>query len=56
MYHLALVLKELNRDQEALKLMEECVQLQTRILGFDHRYTVSSFEELTRWQLEKVDI
>jgi hypothetical protein len=44
------------RDTEALKLMEECVILQTRILGTSHPRTLSSHIALLEWQREELEI
>ena len=55
MNNLAFTWERQGRDTEALKLMEECVRLRTRVLGIDHPDTTSSFATLIRWQTEKLD-
>ncbi|EDN92191.1 hypothetical protein SS1G_08054 [Sclerotinia sclerotiorum 1980 UF-70] len=55
-YHLALIWKGLGRDKEALKLMEECVLLLTRIIGTNHPNTLSSRVILLEWQTNELEI
>jgi len=43
------------RRADALKLMEECVLLCTRILGANHLNTLSSFSTLLEWQAENLE-
>ena len=56
MNNLAFTQERQGRDTKALKLMEECVQLQTWVLDIDHPNTISSFAALIRWQTKKLDI
>jgi hypothetical protein len=56
MNNLAFTWKGQGRGAEALKLMEECVQLWTRILGVDHPYTLSSSATWNGWQTERLEI
>jgi hypothetical protein len=42
MANLAIIWKTQGRDTEVLKLMEEWVQLRTRVLGIDHANIISS--------------
>jgi hypothetical protein len=55
MNNLAFTLKGLRRNTEAIRLMEECVQLGERILGVDHPCTCSSRMALTLWERENFD-
>ena len=55
MNNLAFTWKENGRHVEALKLMKECVQLRTLVLGASHAYTVSSRTLLLEWQTEKLE-
>jgi hypothetical protein len=48
--------REHGRHLEALKLMEECVQLQTRIWGNNHPNTLSSSKVLLKWQAEGLEM
>jgi hypothetical protein len=41
---------------EALKLMERCVPVRTRVLGANHPYTVSSSAILLERQTENLEI
>jgi hypothetical protein len=52
MNNLAFTWKGYGRHVEVLKLMEECVLLQTQILGADYPYILSSL----RWLTEKLEI
>jgi hypothetical protein len=56
MHNLAFTWKQSGRYSEALKLMEECVRLQTRFLGNNHPDTLDSNEELLGWQAENLEI
>jgi len=49
-------LERQGRSVEVLKLMEECVQMQTRILGIDHPHTLSSFATWNGWQTKRLEI
>ena len=51
--NLAFTWKEYGRGKEALKLMEECVILRTRIIGTNHPDTLSSRATLLGWQTEE---
>ena len=48
MANLAFTWKEQSRDKEAIKLIEECVMLQTRKIGINHPDTSSSRTALLR--------
>ena len=50
MNNLAFTWKGYGRHAEALKLMEECVLLRTRILGANQSHTLSSLTTLLGWQ------
>jgi hypothetical protein len=52
MNNLAFIWKYLGQDKEAIELMEECVALQSRIIGIDHPQTLSSRTALLGWQNE----
>ena len=56
MSNLAFTLKEQGRDAEALNLMMNCVQLQSKVLGVNHPDTVSSSTAFIDWQTENLDI
>jgi hypothetical protein len=56
MANLASTYRDQGRGIEALKLMEECVTLQTRIIGTNHPDTLSSRTALLRWQTKEVEI
>ncbi len=49
MNNLVFILKGRGQNAEAIKLMEKCVQLQTRVLGVDYPYTLSSSATLIGW-------
>jgi hypothetical protein len=50
MNNLALTWKDQGRDEEARKLMEDCVRLQHKSLGADDDRTISSARVLTSWK------
>jgi hypothetical protein len=50
MNSLAFTWKGQGRGVDALKLMEKCVQMQTRILGVDHPHTLSSSATWIEWE------
>jgi hypothetical protein len=50
MNNLALTWKHRGRDNEALELMKNCLQLQKQRLGPDHPHTMSSSRTLDVWQ------
>lgn len=52
MANLAFIWKENRRDTEALKLMEKCVIVRTRVLGVNHPHTLSSSVALHKWRVE----
>ncbi|KAK3081377.1 hypothetical protein LTS18_007282 [Coniosporium uncinatum] len=45
-----------SRDEEAVRLMTECIRLLTRKLGADHPNTLSSIRTLNSWKTENLDI
>ena len=51
MHNLALTWKAQDRNAEAMKLMQECIHLRSRILRADHPDTLSSIAALTKWQM-----
>jgi hypothetical protein len=56
MANLAYTWKGQGRDKDALKLMEECAKLRTRIIGTKHPDTLSSCMTLLEWQTEGLEI
>ena len=52
MKNLAFTWKGQNRDEEALTLMKHCIQLQKKILGPGHPFTMSTLTILDTWKLE----
>ena len=56
MNNLAFTWKGQGRVAEAIKLMEECVQLRTLVLGADHPHTLSSSTVLIEWETERLEI
>ena len=56
MHNLALKWKIQGRDEEATKLMDECVSSCTRVLGARHHLTISSAETIVGWRAEQLDI
>jgi hypothetical protein len=49
MNNLAFTMKEQGRKLEAIKLMAECVQLRSRVLGTEHPRALSSAAALAEW-------
>jgi hypothetical protein len=56
MANLAITWKGQGRNEEAVKLMSECVQLRTQILGANHPFTLSSIKALSGWEFENLDM
>jgi hypothetical protein len=52
MANLAFVWKGQCRDEEAIRLMDECASSRTRVLGDDQHLTLISAETLDRWRAE----
>jgi tetratricopeptide repeat protein len=52
MNNLSFTWKAMGRQTEALKLMDECVQLRKQILGISHPHFLSSSAALSAWRLE----
>jgi hypothetical protein len=52
MANLAHTWKSQSRNEEAILLMEKCLELQKRILGHHHPKTETSLKSLNRWQRE----
>jgi hypothetical protein len=52
MNNLAITWKAMRRQAEALKLIDECVQLSKRIVGVSHPHFLSSTATLSAWRLE----
>ncbi|KAF2623582.1 hypothetical protein BU25DRAFT_349999, partial [Macroventuria anomochaeta] len=55
MANLAFTLRLQGRSQEALLLMETCIQVRARVLGLSHPDTKPSTATLCRWRLESLD-
>src|SRR5437588_398640 len=53
MDNLATIWKYQECNDEALKLMVECVQLRKKILGVEHPATLSSLNKLNKWEKER---
>ena len=49
---LAFMWKAVDRDNKALELIENCLQLRKQRLGLDHSGTISSLKALKEWQME----
>jgi hypothetical protein len=49
---LAFMWKAVDRDNKALELIENCLQLRKPRLGLDHSGTISSLKALSEWQME----
>jgi hypothetical protein len=56
MNNLAFIWKRQGRNTEAIKLIEECVILGTRIIGINHPDTSSSLETLLGLQIEELEM
>lgn len=56
MNNLAFTWKGQGRDQEALKLMDECVALRSRIISTNQPHTLSPRTILVSWQAEALYI
>lgn len=56
MNNLAFTWKGQGRHTEAVRLINDCVQLQRRILGVGHPHFLSSCAALAEWQAKDVDI
>ena len=56
MNNLAFTWKGSGKEIEAIRLMEECVQLRTRILGVNHPDSISSCTVLDTWKAEQEDV
>ena len=56
MDNLARTWKGTDREIEAIKLIEQCVQLRKRILGVDYPHALSSSAVLAEWEAEQADI
>jgi hypothetical protein len=52
MHNLAITWKDLERQTEAIKLLDACVQLRKRIVGVNHPYFLSSSSTLFAWRVE----
>src|SRR6267378_7700476 len=50
MWNLSLTLKDLRRHDEALSMLQACVQLRNQRLGPSHPHTVKATATLKRWQ------
>ena len=50
MNNLAFTWKAQSQDTKVVNLIQECIRLQSRILGVDHPNTLSSSAVLTKWQ------
>lgn len=56
MNDLALTRKAQGRDEEALRLIKECVRLGERVLGRSHPSFTSTSNTLADWEAEQRDI
>jgi hypothetical protein len=56
MRNLAISWRRQGQYSKALKPMEECVQLQTRVMGINNPYTIASSTVLTKWKTGKLNI
>ncbi|KAF2467972.1 uncharacterized protein BDR25DRAFT_60843 [Lindgomyces ingoldianus] len=56
MNNLAFTLKGQGRDEEAIRLLEECVSSRTCVLGHFHHLTANSTEALAGWRAEQSGI
>jgi hypothetical protein len=54
--NLAYTWKGTGKETEAIRLMEECVQLQKRVLGLNHPHSISSCTALDTWKAEQEDV
>jgi hypothetical protein len=54
MNNLAFMWKALRRENEALELIENCLQLRQQRLGPGHSGTISSLKVLDEWQMENL--
>jgi hypothetical protein len=54
MNNLAFTWKEQSRDEKAIALMHECVQLRKKVLGAEHHLTLSSIMALDGWKHRKI--
>ncbi|KAI0437652.1 hypothetical protein F4803DRAFT_565895 [Xylaria telfairii] len=54
MNNLACTWKEQGRIDDAIRLMENCVEARLRVLGQDHPNTVASLDWLNTWRTEQV--
>jgi hypothetical protein len=55
MANLGFTWKGYGQHADALEVMQECVQLRTRILGADHPNTLSSLKTLLGWRAENLE-
>ena len=55
MNNLAFIWKGQGQDEQAFKLIEECIALQTRILGTNHPDTLSSCAILREWRTGELE-
>lgn len=51
MHNLAYILKDLERDDEAVQLMGDCVKRMTCVLGIEHPSWILSYSTLNKWQV-----
>jgi hypothetical protein len=52
MHNLAFTWKDLERQTEAIKLLDECVELRKRVVGVNHPDFLSSSSALIAWRTE----
>jgi hypothetical protein len=55
MNNLAFTFKGQGRNEEAIALMKDCVQILKRVLGPEHPSTTSSQAALIAWQMEDLE-
>ena len=54
--NLAFTWKGTGKETEAVRPMEECVQLQKRVLGLNHPHSISPCTALDIWKAEQEDV
>jgi hypothetical protein len=54
--NLAFTWKGTSKETEAVRLMEECVQLQKRVLGLNYSHFILSCTALDIWKAEQEDV
>ncbi|KAH9234753.1 hypothetical protein K456DRAFT_1835619, partial [Colletotrichum gloeosporioides 23] len=52
MHNLAFTWKDLERWEDAMQLLQDCVRRRENVLGVDHPETMSSVSALSDWELD----